>query len=115
MGANHRTPGTTPVTDRLAALYPQHIATVVARATHALSRGGCDHLLVPSGVLTYRFLDDNPYPFHVSAPFKAWVPLIQHPDCWIAFTPGNKPVLVYHQPADYWHLPPSDPSGCERR
>ncbi len=99
------------MTDRLAALYQQHIAAVVARATHALERGRCDHLLVPSGVQTYRFQDDNPYPFHVSAHFKAWVPLVQHPDCWIAFTPGRKPVLVYHQPADYWHLPPADPTG----
>ena len=37
------------VTDRLAQLYPQHVATVMARATHALERGRCDHLIVPSG------------------------------------------------------------------
>jgi Xaa-Pro dipeptidase len=99
------------VTDTLATLYPAHLAAVIARSTHALARGGFDHLLVAAGTLGYRFLDDNPYPFYVNPQFKAWLPLTQNPDCWIAFTPGARPVLVYHQPADYWHLPPSDPQG----
>jgi Xaa-Pro dipeptidase len=99
------------VTDRLAALYPQHLDTVIARATRALERGGFDHLLVAAGVEHYRFLDDNSYPFQVNPQFKAWVPLTAHPHCWIAFTPGRRPVLAYHQAADYWHLPPSAPAG----
>jgi Xaa-Pro dipeptidase len=101
----------TAVTDRLASSYPEHLAAVVAHATRALERGGFDHLLAPAGVETYRFLDDNPYPFHANPHFKWWVPLVRHPHSWIAFTPGAKPVLVYHQPADYWHVPPQDPAG----
>lgn len=99
------------MTQDLASLYAAHIKSVSAFATRALELGGFDHLLIPSGVLTYRFLDDRPYPFAVNALFKAWLPLVQHPDCWISFTPGQKPVLVYCQPDDYWHIPPSPPSG----
>lgn len=104
-------PGNPHVTDRLAALYPQHLATVVARAERALARGGFDHLLVAAGTELYAFLDDNHYPFRTNPHFKAWVPLVAHPHSWIAFTPGRRPVLCYHQPADYWHLPPAPPAG----
>lgn len=99
------------MTDQLASLYPQHLATVVANATAALARSGFDHLLLPSGVDTYRFLDDLVYPFRPNPQFLAWVPLTAHPHSWVSFTPGNRPVLVYYQPDDYWHLPPSAPSG----
>ena len=99
------------MSDRLATLYPQHLAYVKARADHALARGGHDLLLVAAGTQTCRFLDDTPNPFYANPQFKWWLPLTQHPDCWIAYVPGRKPVLVYVQPADYWHVPPRDPAG----
>jgi len=99
------------LTDTLAALYPQHLAETMARADRALERGGFDHLLIAAGVETYAFLDDNHYPFRCNPHFKAWVPLTANPHCWIAYSPGRKPVLAYHQPADYWHLPPAPPTG----
>jgi Xaa-Pro dipeptidase len=95
----------------LADLYPAHLATVRARTDAALAAAGFDHLLVPSGVQTFRFLDDNPCPFFANAQFKHWLPLTEMTDCWLIYTPGSKPVLAYHQPADYWHMPPQDPSG----
>ena len=95
----------------LSALYADHLQTLCARADAALAAGGFDHLLIPAGVEKYRFLDDMPYPFAANPHFKAWVPLTDHPHCWIAYTPGRRPVLAYHQPDDYWHLPPQDPSG----
>lgn len=95
----------------LATLYPQHVQTLIQRATHALTRGPYDHLIVAAGKQTYRFLDDNPNPFYANPQFKAWVPLLHHPESWIVFTPGAKPILVYYQPADYWHVPPSAPAG----
>jgi Xaa-Pro dipeptidase len=91
--------------------YQDHIATQCARMDRALERAGCDHALIASGVQKMRFLDDIPYPFKVNPLFKAWAPLIHHPDCWIAYTPGSTPVLVYVQSDDYWHLPPAPPSG----
>ncbi|HET9049277.1 MAG TPA: Xaa-Pro dipeptidase [Chiayiivirga sp.] len=95
----------------LATLYPEHLATLQQRVEQALARSGHDHLLIASGVLKYQFLDDRPYPFAVNPHFLQFVPLPEHTDGWIVVTPGKKPVLVYHQPADYWHLPPSEPQG----
>ena len=92
-------------------LYRAHLQVIKTRADRALQRGGFDHLLVASGVEKFEFLDDRPYPFKPNAQFKAWVPLVRHPSCWIAYTPGRRPVLVYYQPDDYWHVPPSPPSG----
>lgn len=93
------------------ALYRDHLAAIKARTDRALAKGGFDHILIASGVEKMEFLDDRPYPFKANAQFKAWLPLGRHPHCWIGYTPGKKPVLVYFQPDDYWHVPPSAPSG----
>ena len=95
----------------LPGLYRDHVQSMQQRAEAALAAAGREHLLVAAGVEKYRFLDDMPYPFLANAHFLAWVPLDRHPHSWIAFTPGQRPLLAYYQPDDYWHLPPSDPSG----
>ncbi len=95
----------------LAELYGPHLAEQMRRADAALARGGFDHLLIPSGMEHYGFLDDQNYPFRSNPHFLAWVPLNHHPGNWISYTPGQRPVLAYHQPEDYWHAPPSAPAG----
>lgn len=97
--------------DALAALYPQHLATLRERADTALARGGFDHLVVPAGRPITRFLDDQDYPFAVNPHFKHWLPLLDAPGSWLVYTPGNKPKLVFLQPRDYWHVVPEAPSG----
>ncbi len=92
-------------------LYAEHLATLTQRCDAALAASGFDHLLIASGVEKYHFLDDRPYPFKPNPHFKAWVPLLQHTHSWIAYTPGKTPVLVYHQPDDFWHVPPAPPEG----
>lgn len=93
-------------------LYPAHLSTIKARADRALEKSGFDHLVIAAGVEKYEFLDDRPYPFKPNAQFKAWLPLTRHPHSWLAYTPGRKPVLVYFQPDDYWHVPPTAPAGA---
>ena len=95
----------------LAELHRDHIAELARRADEALAAAGREHLLIASGVEKYRFLDDHPYPFTPNPHFLHWAPLEHLPHSWIAYTPGKRPLLVYFQPDDYWHLPPSDPSG----
>ena len=99
-----------PASD-LPALYADHLAAVSARADEALARGGFDHLLVPSGTLHYQVFDDRDYRYAANPQFKAWLPLTQVPNSWLAYTPGDRPKLVYHQPFDYWHVVPEAPSG----
>lgn len=96
----------------MSSLYAEHLAILMQRADAALAKAGFDHLLIASGVEKYQFLDDRPYPFKPNPHFRHWVPLQQHPHSWIAYTPGQRPVLVYHQPDDYWHVPPAPPEGA---
>jgi Xaa-Pro dipeptidase len=94
----------------LSSLYPQHLATLQARATEALRRGGFDHLAIPSGTLHYQAFDDRDYPYAVNPQFKAWLPLTQAPGSWLVITPGQRPKLIFLQPHDYWHVVPEMPS-----
>ena len=91
--------------------YRDHLATIKARTDLALQKGGFDHMIIASGVAKTRFLDDLHFPFKANPHFLHWLPLTDLPDSWIAYTPGEKPVLAYFQPDDYWHVPPSAPAG----
>ena len=102
---------TPSATSTLAALYPQHLATLQQRAAEALQRGGFDHLVIPSGTLHYQAFDDRDYPYAVNPPFKHWVPLTRNPGSWLVITPGRRPKLIYLQPFDYWHSVPEAPNG----
>lgn len=95
----------------LARLYRDHLATIKTRSDAALAKGGFEHLIVAAGVQKYAFLDDRSYPFRPNPHFLHWLGLTEHPHCWLAYTPGQRPVLAYYQPDDYWHLPPDAPSG----
>src|SRR5579884_3075615 len=97
--------------DRLAELYPAHLQTLKQRHDRALAENNYDHAVIYSGTLTYTFLDDWAYPFRPNAHFKAWVPVIDNPNCYVIYTPGRKPRLLFFQPVDYWYKPPATPSG----
>ncbi|MFQ6005184.1 MAG: Xaa-Pro dipeptidase [Woeseia sp.] len=95
----------------LAGLYTAHIEAVRARHDHALETAGASHAVIFAGAPKVAFLDDYPYPFKPNPHFVAWLPLTSNPYCYLIHTPGELPVLVYYQERDYWHTPPSDPSG----
>jgi Xaa-Pro dipeptidase len=99
------------MTDRLAALYSDHLATQKQRTDRALAETGFDHLVVDAGSQRVMFLDDMPYPFKVNPHFKNWVPVVDNPHCWLVYTPGEKPRLIYWQPVDYWHKTAEAPGG----
>lgn len=87
-------------------LYRDHLATLQRQAEAALAATGFDAMLVAAGIEKFAFLDDRPYLFQPNPHFKHWLPLTQHPHCWLAVRPGLKPRVVYYQPHDYWHVPP---------
>jgi Xaa-Pro dipeptidase len=95
----------------LAALYPQHLATLRERADKALALGGYDHLVIAAGLPLRKFLDDQDYPFIASPHFRHWLPLTDAPGSWVVYTPGAKPKLIFLQPRDYWHVVPAAPAG----
>jgi len=95
----------------LGALYPDHIQTIKSRHEQALERAGANHAVIFSGAPRAVFLDDYDYPFKPNPHFVGWLPLTQTPYCYVIYTPGETPVLVYYQEKDYWHLSPANPAG----
>lgn len=96
----------------LGRLYADHIQAVGSRYDRALDRAGASHAIIFSGAPRGVFLDDYDYPFKPNPHFVAWLPLTQNPHCYVIYSPGDTPVLVYYQEQDYWHLPPASPAGC---
>jgi Xaa-Pro dipeptidase len=85
------------------------VRALCARTDEALRHCGYDALLLHAGVPAVAFVDDYHLPFKVHAPFKAWAPLPRAPDSFIYYAVGQQPMLVLHQPADYWEKPPARP------
>ena len=94
----------------LGELYGGHLAAVCATADRALAAGGYDGLITCSGSQLYYYLDDSTYPFRSNPRYRYWLP-DNSPDCFVVYRPGQRPKLVFHQPDDYWYLPPEAPEG----
>jgi Xaa-Pro dipeptidase len=96
---------------RLASEYGAHLGVLDQRLDDALRATGFDGAVIFAGDERMVFRDDQTYPFRVEPYFKAWVPLTQAPGSFLRLVPGQRPMLVYKQIDDYWHEPPSDPTG----
>lgn len=98
--------------DALTTIYTAHVTVLKLRHDLALAAGKFDHAVIFSGALHYQFLDDMPYSFKPNPHFKAWAPVTDNPNCFVVYTPGLKPKLVYYQPVDYWHKVADKPSDA---
>ncbi|MEQ8207563.1 MAG: Xaa-Pro dipeptidase [Woeseia sp.] len=96
---------------RMATHYAGHVQELKRRHDLALDVSGGSHAVIFSGAPKLRFLDDYTYPFAVNPHFASWLPLAATPYCYLVYTPGEKPVLIYYQEKDYWHTPPAAPQG----
>lgn len=94
----------------LAGCYPQHVQELQIRTREALQREGIDGLIIHSGQAKRMFLDDNNYPFKCNPQFKAWLPVIDNPNCWLIVNGSDKPKLIFYRPKDFWHKVPGEPS-----
>lgn len=95
---------------QLEKLFTQHIDELNARANVIMEREHIDSLIIHSGQTHRQFLDDMDYPFKVNPHFKAWVPVIDNPNCWIIVDGVSKPTLVFYRPVDFWHKVPAIPN-----
>lgn len=95
----------------LGVLFPAHITTLKERHDLALERAGAGHIVIFSGAPRGVFLDDYDYPFKANPHFVSWLPLTNTPFCYLVYTPGEMPLLIYYQEKDYWHVPPAAPRG----
>jgi Xaa-Pro dipeptidase len=91
-------------------LYLEHLAAISQRVDRALEASGFDGVIIPSGEPPMHFADDQPYPFRASPGFSLWVPEAA-PGSLLVYQPGRRPLLLFRQEADYWHMPPRTPDG----
>lgn len=94
----------------IANYYPEHVERLQKITREALARESIDGIVIHSGQPKRKFLDDNDYPFAASPLFKAWLPLTNHPHCWLILDGVSKPTLIYYQPVDFWHKVPEAPN-----
>jgi len=97
-------------TKLLGDLYGDHLRTICGLTDKALAAGGYDGLITCSGSQVTYYLDDSTYPFRPNPRYRYWLP-DGTPDCFVVYRPGRRPQLVFHQPDDYWFLPPAAPEG----
>lgn len=91
-------------------LYAAHLVELQQRTKAVLARENLDALVIHSGQPKRQFLDDMDYPFKVNPLFKAWLPVVDNPHCWLIVDGVNKPKLVFYLPVDFWHKVPDAPS-----
>ena len=92
-------------------LYEDHLQETAERYLNAAAEQKKRGVLIASGSLKNSFLDDFTYPFQVNPHFKSLVPITDVPDSFVLLREGEKPQLLFHQPADYWHKTPETPTG----
>ncbi|MFC4656534.1 Xaa-Pro dipeptidase [Rheinheimera marina] len=92
-------------------LYAAHLFQLQQRTKAVLARQNLDGLVIHSGQAKRQFLDDMDYPFKVNPQFKAWVPVLDNPNCWLIVDGENKPKLVFYLPKDFWHKVPQAPDN----
>lgn len=92
-------------------LYCEHLSDLLARHRQLMQENDLDYLLIPSGAPLKIYLDDMNYPFKSSFLFRTYLPLTEVADSYLIIGLTGKPMLVFYQPVDFWHTPPSDPSG----
>jgi Xaa-Pro dipeptidase len=90
-------------------LYAAHVDEIRRRWELALEAESFMAAVVHSGTPMYSFLDDYEYAFRPNPHFLAWLPLTHHADSVLLLAAGQRPILYFHQPDDYWYLPPADP------
>ena len=92
-------------TAALALLYTDHIRTVAARYTAALSDAGFDAVIIHSGTPKKRTeWDDQFFPLRPTPEFHLWAPITE-PDCFIVFLVGKQPRLVWPENKNIWERP----------
>ncbi|NRD71884.1 Xaa-Pro dipeptidase [Shewanella sp. VB17] len=89
--------------DQQANHFESHIAELNRRVAEIISREKISGLVIHSGQPHRQFLDDLDYPFKVNPHFKAWLPLLDNPHCWLLVNGRDKPQLIFYRPVDFWH------------
>ena len=96
---------------RLARLYPAHHERLRRLTDALIESSSFDGIVIYAGEPHYAFQDDSTYPFKANPSYLQWVPETDHAHSLLVLRAGQTPQLICHQPRDYWHVVPSEPSG----
>jgi len=95
---------------QLAQTYPEHVNRLQNLTAQVLKNERLDALVIHSGQPIRQFLDDMDYPFKTNPQFKAWLPVVDNPHCWLLVNGESKPKLIFYRPVDFWHKVPDEPT-----
>ncbi|MEE4301875.1 MAG: Xaa-Pro dipeptidase [Pseudomonadales bacterium] len=93
-------------------LFAAHLAIVRDRYERAMAGAGVETLVIDAGGPTPWYRDDIAGDWRVNPHFRLFTPLAPAEGCTLVLRPAQRPLLLQLAPADYWHLPPSTPTGC---
>lgn len=93
-------------------LFAAHLHDVQEVVDAALEAEGFDALVIAAGVEHPVFLDDQHYPFRANAWFRWFVPDTPAPGSLLYLRQGQRPVLLFVAPQDFWHSPPEPPEDA---
>ena len=95
--------------------FSDHLQTLTARWQEALDATGYSTAVIAAGVNQNYFLDDQAPTYRPNPHFAQWFPSSATEHCEMLVRPGLDPLLLFYQPADYWHLPPSVPDWAQNQ
>lgn len=90
-------------------LFHKHLQFRIQQLMDVLEKNNHSSVVIPSGVPQPVYWDDNNYPFKANFHFSLYVPIGPLPNSYLIIEKGERPTLVYYQPADYWHVVPDNP------
>ncbi|NNJ71557.1 MAG: Xaa-Pro dipeptidase [Enterobacterales bacterium] len=90
-------------------LFHTHLNLRLQQLTEILTQQQYAGIVIPSGRPHRVYLDDNDYTFKPNFHFSLFIPEQSLPASYLLIRAGEKPQLIYYQPADYWHVVPGDP------
>ena len=93
--------------------YGVHLRCVAEQWEQALAASGFDAVVVAAGRPRTHLFDDLAAFFRPNPHFALWFPERRCEGAALLFAPGRRPKLHFHQPEDYWLLPPAPPPWAE--
>ncbi|GAA5178335.1 MULTISPECIES: Xaa-Pro dipeptidase [Halomonadaceae] len=100
---------------RLDDQHAAHLEGLEHAYARLLEAHGYEGVLLYSGAPRHFFGDDQQASFATFAHFLHWVPLAGIEHSWLLIRPGQRPLLRFHAPVDFWHLTPSLPQAAWTR
>ncbi|MEM6707609.1 MAG: Xaa-Pro dipeptidase [Pseudomonadota bacterium] len=93
--------------------YPAHLTTLRDSWERALTAAETRCAVIPAGRAPGYLFDDQAAPYRPNPHFARWLPGLHAEGSVLLIEPGKQPLLLFHQPSDFWHLPPSVPGWLE--